>query len=83
VPGGSRANLAFLQPILRRPAKIDAELELIAADAQTSGGLLLAVDADRSAELVASLRARGLPAADVGELHAPSAERPSGTLTLR
>jgi selenide,water dikinase len=37
-------------------------------DPQTSGGLLLSVDAQAAPELVAALRERGLPASDVGEV---------------
>jgi hypothetical protein len=36
--------------------------------AQTSGGLLLCLPADRAAACVEELRALGLPAAQIGEL---------------
>jgi selenide,water dikinase len=67
VPGGSRANLAWVQPHLR--ADPDAALPLIVlADAQTNGGLLAAVAPERSAGLLAALVAAGVRAADVGEV---------------
>lgn len=78
-PGGSKANRAYVAELVRwadgrafaaEPAD-DSEHELLASlacDAQTSGGLLLCVPADRAAACVADLRALGLPAAPVGEL---------------
>ena len=67
VPGGSRANLAWVQPHLR--ADPDAALPLIVlADAQTNGGLLAAVAPERSAGVLAALVAVGVNAADIGEV---------------
>jgi selenide,water dikinase len=67
VPGGSRANLAWVQPHLR--ADPDAALPLIVlADAQTNGGLLAAVAPERSAGVLAALAAAGVNAADIGEV---------------
>jgi selenide,water dikinase len=67
VPGGSRANLAWVQPHLR--ADPEAALPLIVlADAQTNGGLLAAVAPDRSAGVLAALVAAGVKAADIGEV---------------
>ena len=67
VPGGSRANLAWVLPHLR--ADPDAALPLIVlADAQTNGGLLAAVAPERSASVLAALAAAGVRAADIGEV---------------
>jgi selenide,water dikinase len=74
VPGGSKANLAFLADMLDRPDGIDPLLVTLATDAQTSGGLLLCVDAGDADAMVAELCALGLPATRVGELRA----RPAG-----
>ena len=65
LPGGSRRNLRAME------ASIDAgpadELDvLLAADAQTSGGLIFGVDADRLGPAMDELRHRGHPAAHVG-----------------
>jgi selenide,water dikinase len=50
----------------------ERELRLaLACDAQTSGGLLLCVPAERAAACVAELRSLGLPAAQIGRLTAP------------
>jgi selenide,water dikinase len=74
VPGGSKANLAFLEPMLVRAAENDPLLVTLAADAQTSGGLLLCVEPADADALVAELRGLGLPATRVGALR----ERPAG-----
>jgi selenide,water dikinase len=67
VPGGSRANLAWVLPHLR--ADPEAALPLIVlADAQTNGGLLAAVAPERSAGVLAALAAAGVKAADIGEV---------------
>ncbi len=66
-PDGSRRNLAAARPGLDvAPGVSDADL-LLAADAQTSGGLLFAVRGAQAQALVAALRAAGdEPAAVVG-----------------
>lgn len=82
IPGGSKANLAFLEPVLRREGERDELVELLAADAQTSGGLLLCTPPGNADALVKALRDEGLPAQIVGELAAPRDDRPVGTTTL-
>jgi len=82
VPGGSRANLAFLQSRLRRRGVEVPGLTLLAADAQTSGGLLLTVDASRADDLCAALQARGQVGCRIGVLRAPSPECPAETMIL-
>ena len=69
IPGGSRRNLDDLRPLLDLdPAIPDAVLTLL-ADAQTSGGLLVAIAPERSAELTTRLAAAGTAiAADIGFL---------------
>ncbi|MGE0548607.1 MAG: selenide, water dikinase SelD [Kofleriaceae bacterium] len=78
-PAGSKANRAFVTDIVRwsdgtlfvaEPTEA-TERELrasIACDAQTSGGLLLCVPADRADDCVAELRGAGLSGARIGEL---------------
>jgi selenide,water dikinase len=74
VPGGSHANLAWMQPHLR--ADPEAALPLIVlADAQTNGGLLAAVAPERSAGVLAALVAAGVVAADIGEVLAGAPPR--------
>ena len=69
LPGGSRRNLDDFRPLLDvDPGVPDDELTLL-ADAQTSGGLLLAVAPERVAELQTRLAAAGaVTTADVGFL---------------
>jgi len=69
VPGGTRRNLASLEPDVVFDESIPEEDRLLLCDAQTSGGLLFAVAPSRSHELLAGLTAAGLPAAEIGEFH--------------
>lgn len=69
VPGGSRNNLGAAAPYTRWDEAVDEVDRLLLADAQTSGGLLLAVPGDRAAALIADLQRRGVPAhAVIGEV---------------
>ena len=59
--------------------RIGTEVELrtlLAADAQTSGGLLMCVDEQAADGLVADLVDQGLPATRVGELAPARPDRP-------
>lgn len=78
VPGGTRRNLAFLSGYektgrLRVGWEEDfTETEkLILADAQTSGGLLIAAAPERAGALKAALARRGVPAWEVGRFVPP------------
>lgn len=64
VAGGTRRNHAFVDPDVEWAGLSDDE-QLLLADAQTSGGLLLAVEPSRAGALVAALGRRGTPAAAV------------------
>jgi len=84
-PGGSKANRGNLAPdtVWTSGAPLAADmgegpaemLASLACDAQTSGGLLLCLPADRAQACVDELRADGLPAAIIGELVEPRAAR--------
>jgi len=63
VPGGTRRNLAFVGPEVEWADDLLEYERLLLADAQTSGGLLIAVPSDRADALIADLRDRGTPAA--------------------
>lgn len=68
VPGGSTRNLAYVEEFVTFDATVEAEHRLILADAQTSGGLLLAVPAARAAALMRALQVAGVGgAAEIGE----------------
>ena len=62
-PGGTHANRRFMEEHV--DYEVDAHAQLLLCDAQTSGGLLIAVPEDRVARLVAALEKRGTPAAAV------------------
>lgn len=70
VPGGTRTNLRLaLERGVQFAPGISQALQLALCDAQTSGGLLIAVPPDRSTELVHALRNAGLSgASEIGSL---------------
>ncbi len=76
VPAGSHANRRFCEKHLEIDAGVDqVEVDLL-SDAQTSGGLFIAVAPRQGEELLGRLRARGLSAAAiVGEVTATGVGR--------
>lgn len=62
VPGGTRRNLEAATNVTWDPALADAD-RYLCADAQTSGGLLLAVPPENHAALIAALHREATPAA--------------------
>ena len=66
--GGLTRNKEFIGSCAEFSESIPEELRNLFFDPQTSGGLLLSVEAAAAPELVAALRERGLPASDVGEV---------------
>ncbi len=76
VPGGSHKNLLSAAPFCTWGPEITELDRLILADAQTSGGLLIAVPPERADTLVRELAQRGTPArAVIGEVVAGEAGR--------
>jgi selenide,water dikinase len=79
VPGGTKRNLTFAQEFTDFDAAVDPVQRLILADAQTSGGLLLAVAPERSDDFLRALRAKGVPVfADIGVI----TDEPSGRIRV-
>jgi selenide,water dikinase len=68
VPGGTRSNERFLSSRVRWGPNITAACQTVLSDAQTSGGLLLAVQAANLSKLRDGLRSRQVLAAEIGEL---------------
>jgi len=68
VPGGTKANLAWVRPHLALGAAVDEAEALVLADAQTNGGLLAAVEPARAAEVLARLADAGVVAVEIGEV---------------
>jgi selenide,water dikinase len=70
-PGGTEANLEYLESggMVVWETDLLVESKLILSDAQTAGGLLIAVPSDRAGEMVQALESAGaLAAADIGEI---------------
>ncbi len=81
IPGGTRRNLEHVQPELTIDGPISDEEILIVADAQTSGGLLIAVNRKKADRLMAALKERD-SASQSAFIGAMSAGGPS-TITLK
>ncbi len=67
VPGGTKANLAWVRPNLSLGPGVDETQALVLADAQTNGGLLAAVEPERAGEVLARLGDAGVHAVEIGE----------------
>ena len=63
VPGGTRRNLASVESVVDWSERLAPEQRLVLADAQTSGGLLMAVEPSASDGLLAELHRNGVAAA--------------------
>jgi selenide,water dikinase len=79
VSGGTRANEAALREHVQLEAGLPPVVATLLYDAQTSGGLLLAVPGAALAGLVADLRGRGVEPALAGRVLAG----PAGSLRVR
>lgn len=67
VPGGTRANITYLRDAVEIDADVPEQVSILLHDAQTSGGLLLAVPPDRT-DLLGDLIGKGVPAAAIGRV---------------
>jgi selenide,water dikinase len=65
VPGGSQRNLAAAADVVEWADDVTATERIVCVDAQTSGGLLLAVPPENEGPLLAALRQAETPAAAV------------------
>lgn len=63
VPGGTRRNLSGVERFMDWSERITPEQQLVLADAQTSGGLLIAVEPSAAEGLLGDLHGNGVPAA--------------------
>ncbi len=69
VPGGSKRNLEYVEPCTRWDPALSATDRLILCDAQTSGGLVIAVPPEGEATLLRELERNETPArAVIGEV---------------
>jgi selenide, water dikinase len=79
-PGGTHANWRFLNDWVSWKPEVTKDEQLLLADSQTSGGLLIAVAAAKADALIAALNRHGAPcAAIVGEI----IDGPPGRIEVR
>ncbi len=87
IPGGTTRNYQYVanqrQAVRFEGAALSGLDRVLLADAQTSGGLLIAVAPERADELVARLEAAGTPAtARIGRITAAQPGNPPGLITV-
>jgi selenide,water dikinase len=68
VPGGTRSNERFLASRVRWPAHLSAARQTLLCDAQTSGGLLLAVPGSEVDRLLSALKEKKVTGSVIGQL---------------
>jgi selenide, water dikinase len=78
VPGGTRKNLDYLDDVVGW-GELPEDERLILADAQTSGGLLIAATPSRAGPLEEALGLRGVPVAEIGR----TVEGDGGRISVR
>ena len=64
-PGGTHRNVSGVNDVVRWDPDLTDDDHMLLCDAQTSGGLLISVPADKAAALVAALQEEGAPCAAV------------------
>jgi selenium donor protein len=65
IPGGTNNNLDFVSKIVHWPDNISEVMKLMICDAQTSGGLLIAIPEAESETLLRALRTKGVETATI------------------
>jgi len=69
IPGGSRNNLEFVSRILDCDPDMPEMVKLLLSDAQTSGGLLVALPEQQAAKAVSAITAKGnIPVKVIGKM---------------
>ncbi len=68
IPGGLKANREFAECVVDYKDKISEDVKTLLFDPQTSGGLLIAVSHEHSAELQKALNSAGVKAVEIGEV---------------
>jgi selenide,water dikinase len=68
VPAGLLANREFAECVVRDDGNVDDSARLLMYDPQTSGGLLVSVDAGDAGALVQALHEAGVPAQPIGHV---------------
>jgi len=70
IPGGLKANRDFAECLVAYDESVPNDVRTILFDPQTAGGLLIAVAPADAAALKSALIAAGVPASEIGEVHA-------------
>ena len=68
VPEGTHNNHRYLRDEVLWDAGISREAQLVLCDAQTSGGLLIAVATERKDDLLQAIAAGGIEASEIGQI---------------
>ncbi len=69
IPGGTRSNLSYATAFIDFDPGISENTQLLLADAQTSGGLLISVAAEREEALLQALERKGVQGAQsIGQI---------------
>jgi len=76
VPGGTKKNLAFVEDRIEFSSNIAFHQQLMLADAQTSGGLLISIEPAKASDLVSDLTKNNVLCAEIiGEIQEPKMHR--------
>ncbi len=81
-PGGSRRNLDWARGFTRFDAGVSETSRLLLADAQTSGGLLVALAPEDALGYREALAREGLVGAEIGEIEATKRDGEAGTIEV-
>ena len=68
IPGGTKANVDNFAPYVRPAYGVSETEKILLNDAQTSGGLLIFVPAERKEKLLSALQKEGVIAAYIGDV---------------
>lgn len=68
VPGGTQANLEYVNPCVQWGDGVSEDAKLVISDAQTSGGLLISVPKNKEGVLLKALKDKGVTGAVIGEI---------------
>lgn len=71
IPAGSHANWKHVETTTRITDGLDQDRLMVLADAQTSGGLLIAVSPEKTPGILSALKDEGIEAAHIGEVAEP------------
>ena len=74
-PGGTQLNYKYIKPFIQFAPSVENDLQMLLCDAQTSGGLLIAVPEHKNKELLALLHKNGVHSAQIIGKAIPAQEK--------